>query len=268
MTLVKIGGRFYDVPECWNELTAAQLLQVIRVICLKDYRAEEMILKLLQVITGMSDYRFLRQDLLELDEFLYLTAFLLREEMDFTHNLIPEYTFRDGDRQLTFYGPEDGFSNLRMEELALSEHLFLSWYEEKDNEQLLNELVATIYRPAPAGYDLQRNPDGDRREPCNQNISSFNARRYIARWPLVVRLAIAYWYNGCKQAMIRSNTEVFEGGTGEPAKYGMVSVMLGVAESGVFGPMDSVNRQYVNLVMMHLNEQVALAKKMKEESKA
>jgi hypothetical protein len=262
MKKILLNKRFYSVAESWNELTEKQLLQVMRILFLPpvkgELKAEEKLLRLTQTIIGLSNYRFFQCNVEELEEFFYLTSFLFAKDLVFTKNILPLYKYS----HTAFYGPADHLDNLRMKEFTLTEDLYMRWYDsEQRDTQALNELVAILYRPAPAHYDFVRNPNGDCRERFNQNVSSFYASNYINLWPPEVKIAIAYWYNGCRIEMVNRNPEVFSG-SGDPALYGLVSVMLNVAESKVFGDFDKVEEQYVNLVMMQLNEAIDKGKKL------
>ena len=264
MLTIELNKKFYSIPISWNELTAKQLLQVMDVLFLKGYKPEQLFLKLLQVLTGISTYRFFKTDVEELEEYFYLTAFLLRSDLVFTQNLLPEVV-ADEEK---FYGPESGLNNLRMKEFTLTEDYYSQWFDsEKKNEEALNQMIAILYRPAPEGYNFLKNEAGDFREAFNQGISAYNANKYITHWPKEVKLAISTWYAGCRLAMVADNPEVFGGG-GEPSEYGLVSVMLDVAESGVFGPFKEVEEQYVNLVLMQMNQTIAKNKKAEAQLKA
>lgn len=265
MTTICITKKYYNIPTEWNELSAKQILQVMDVLFLKGYNAEHILLRLVQVLTGISEYRFLKADVRELDEFFYLTAFLLKPDIEFTKNILPFWPENDLQH---FYGPDDALNNLRMKEFTLTEDLYMRWWDsDKQDIDALNELVAILYRPAPEDYDFEKNEAGDFREPFNQNVSSFYAKKYISKWPMNTRLAIAAWYNGCRLHIVASNPEVFAGAGGDPALFGLVSVMLDVAETRVFGPFKEVEEQYVNLVLMHLNQALDKGKKMEAASK-
>lgn len=241
-------------------MNADQLLQVMNILFLKKYKAEQILLKLLKVLTGAKTSHFFKWDVMEAEEFFYLTVFVIQQDMVFTKNHLPLYQYSHTE----FYGPSDFLDNLRMKEFTLTEDLYTRWFDsEKQDTEVLNDLVAILYRPAPAKYDHQMNPDGDHREKFNQNISSHYAKTYVCQWPMDVKLAIATWYGGCRLHIVKNNPDVFEGGSGDPARYGLVSVMLNIAEGHVFGDFEKVEDQYVNLVMMQLNESVDKAKRLK-----
>lgn len=266
MVTIQLNKKHYSIPNTWNVLSAKQLLQVMDVLFLKGYKAEAMLLKLLKVVTGASMYEFLKWDVVEAEEYFYLLVFLLHPEFDFTKNILPVVRYKNE----AYYGPSDHLDNLRMKEFVNTENLFMRWCEtEKKDDSFLNELVAVLYRPSMGGwYDKEINTEGDCREPFNYNISLYQAKHCTNRWPMNVRLAIATWYDGCRRKLVSSNPDVFEGGSGEASRYGMISVMLNIAEGGVFGPFEKVEDQYVHLVMMQLNELVDKSKKMEAAAKA
>lgn len=273
MKLIELNKRYYEFPTAWDELTAKQLLQVMDVLFLKDYKAEQMLLRLVQVLTGMSNYQFFRCAPEELEEYFYLLVFLLKEDIDFTKNLLP--TVNCPQSTTPFYGPADAGNNLRMAEFSFAEDFFIAWSEVR-NEGLstqdskletLNSLVATLYRPLEKGYDTERNEKGDPREPYNDNLTAYYVKNFVAHWPLNLRLAIATWYGGVRRHIITSNPDVFEGSGGEPARFGLVSVMLNVAEEGVLGKFSEVENEFVSLVMMHLTDSIDKAKKLTQNSK-
>ncbi len=84
MTLITLNNKSYSIPSQWNELTPKQLLEVMDTLFLKEYPAEQMLLKLLKVLTGMSTYQFLKCRVEEMEEFFYLLAFILQENIEFT----------------------------------------------------------------------------------------------------------------------------------------------------------------------------------------
>jgi hypothetical protein len=274
MKLIELNKNFYEFPEKWNELDQKRLLNLVSVMFLKGYTAEKMLLQLIRVLAALSHYQFLRCTPEELEQYFYLVVPYLQEEIEFTKNLVPRFKFKvPGSTNLheIFYGPDDECSNLKMKEFTFLESAYVRWCESKRQDiDLLNEIVAILYRPAPAGYDIARNEAGDRREPFNENISTYYAKKYVAHWPATVKLAIAIWYGGCRIQITQNYPDLFNT-DGEPVReagaYGLLSVMMNVAESGVFGPFHLVEDQYVNLVLIQLSDMMAKARKLERESK-
>lgn len=257
MTLATIHNKIYFVPTSWNELTGAQLVKIMRLLH-QEMDITEGRLQLLRVITGMSWWRFVLADPEVLSQFLYLTDFLV-EKNTLTKQLLPKYR--------GYYGPSSNFENLRMGEFVLCEHLYFSHKDSPANPSLVNELVAILYREAKEGYDFRRNPDGDARIVFNEFISQYSAHKKISKWPEEVKRAIVYWYEACREKMISDFPDVFAGGSGEPAKYGLISVMRSVAEKGIHGNFESVEQKYVRLIMVELDEMLREAKQQLESIK-
>jgi hypothetical protein len=271
MTIIEVYKKYITVPTQWNELSGRQLLQVMDTLFLKGYPTELQILKLFKIVLNLNWWQFFRlqrqPDIIE--EYLYLVGFLLQPQTGLTKNLLPVFKHQG----VTYCGPDSEISNLRMNEFTFTEDHFIAWWEEMsqgktNNTERLDELVAILYRPAKPGYNMKQNPDGDARQKYNQNICSYSAKKYISHWPMARKLAIAYWYGGCRQQLMESNPDVFGGSGGEASRYGLVSVMLNVAEDKVFGDFEKVEEQYVNLVLMQLNEMVDRSRRMEKESQS
>jgi len=258
MKVIELNKRIYTVPETWNELTGGQLLQVMEVLYGR-YEVKEAQLKLLKILTGCSWYRFFLTPVEERVDYLYLTHFLVNES-NLTKQLLPVYK--------GFYGPDDDFNNITGEEFVFSEDYYFKCFTQSSydapremQEEYLNELVAVLYRPKKNGYDLALNKDGDARQPFNQNVSAYHAKNTIKKWPLEAKLAIFTWYEVCRMQMIEQNPDIFSGGSGEAAKYGLISVMRVIAEGGIHGTFDQVQKMYVKMWMVELNEKYEEAKR-------
>jgi hypothetical protein len=259
MTIIEVNKRMYTVPTEWNELSRSQLFDIMDCLFIRQYGADQGVLKLLKIITGMTYFRFYQVKAEELEEYFYLTRFLLEPRTNLTRQLIKEY---DG-----LYGPSDNLDNIVMQELTYSDSYFMRWGEDRENTAILDSFVATLYRPAKRRYDFKKDPEGDPREPFNSNLCEWRAKNIIAKWPRNVKLAIAYWYDACRWQIVENNPEVFGEG-GESPKYGMVSMMMNVAEDGVLGTFNDVEKQYVTIVLMKINESIVKAKAQERAMKA
>jgi hypothetical protein len=259
LTIVCINKRYYTVPTEWNELSQKQLLQVMECLFIKQYTGEQIVLQLLKILTGMSPFRFFSTRVHDLEEFFYLALFILQEDKALTKQILHVW---DG-----LHGPSDELGNLVMAELVFADAHFMAWAEDKENMELLDQLVAVLYRPVKPGYDLDKDPDGDPREEFNSNLCSWRAVHVIKRWPISVKLAIVTYYAACRWQMVENNDEVFGGDGGDPAKYGLVSVIRQVAKNSVLGDFNKVEKQLVSLVLIELNESIAEAKAQEKAMK-
>lgn len=258
MTIITINKKDFAIPTEWNELSPEQLLMVMDTIYLKQYEPVKMLLKLLKVLLNVGYFRWLKIKADDLNEFLYLTGFLVQGNLNFYKQLIPVY---DG-----YHGPADEIGNMEGGEFVFSEHYHELWWNDKNNLQALDDFVAVIYRPVKKGYDLKKDPDGDPRVPFNENVCSYLAKTVIWKWPMPVKLAIATWYAGCRQKMVNDNRDVF-GGNGEAAKYGLISILRAIAEKGTYGTFEKVERMKLSLMMIEMNETVEEGKRLEEQMK-
>jgi len=258
MKTVQIGDKEYSIPGCWNELTAAQLVEIMDACYVRKYEPLTLLMKFFKILIDVSyrTWRKLKPE--EIDELLYLVTFLFEEKTNLTKQLLPVY-----DR---LYGPSDDIGNMLMGEFTFSEHYFLKWKDDRTDDDALNHFVAAIYRPAKKNYDFRMNPDGDCREKFNQNISARYADDIISKWPLKIKLAIVTWYGGCRQQLVDRYPDVF-GGSGEPAKYGLIQIMMNIAKEGTHGDFESVENKSVHLMMIHMNINVEEMKRAEQEAK-
>jgi len=251
MTLVQLNKKWYSIPTMWNELTSKQLVAILRV-CNANWSLMEAQVQLFKILTGIRWIKLWWLGPLEIEDKLYLVDWVFKDN-SLTKNLLPIYRHH--------YGPADNFSNLQVCEFIFTEQYYQQ-YKEQGDLQYLNRLLAILYRPAKAGYNKNRNEDGDIREPYNDNLTTVYARK-IARWPIPLKEAILFWYEGCRNSLVNDNPDVFGGAGGDPAKYGLWSVMRGVAEKAIHGNINQVEKMYVRVFMMELNELVAEADRIR-----
>lgn len=255
MKQILISKKYYNFPETWNELTGDQLVQVLQVLE-KDWPAEKKLLRLVQRLAGLSSRRFLFADVDEIAEYFYLLQFLL-EGNTLTKNLLPEYK--------GFYGPADSLSNLLVKEYIYAESYYLA-YKEQGSLLDLDNLVAVIYRPGKEHYDYQLNPDGDQRIAFNENLIGHYGSQ-LHHWSLEVKQAIVHWFEGCRLKMIEDYSDVFSGDGGEPAKRGMLSIVVGMAETATFGTFQQVEQLNLHTFMIGLSEAVEKSRLMEQQLK-
>lgn len=254
MTIIELNKRYYTIPTSWDELSKKQLLRCIDVLH-SDVDVDSTMLQLLRILTGISWVRFLLAPMEEKVEFFYLCYFLMIDSGPIV-NIIKHHK--------KFLGPADDFNNITGDEFIFTEDHYLKFVNSEHKDiTALNELVAILYRPAKRDYDLDINPDGDGRQSFNQNICSFFGKTRIKKWKLGVKLAIFHWYLACREKMISENQDIFTGGNNEPAKYGLLSVMRTIAETGIHGDFEKVQKMYVKMWMMELNEKMEEGKKVK-----
>jgi hypothetical protein len=237
------------------------LLQLMDILY-STQKADSAVLQIFRILTGMSHFTFFSTKVVDMEDYLYLCEFLLQKNT-LTKNLI---RIHEG-----FAGPADDFRNITGLEFVYSEDFyFRAFAKEEDsdsrtiNVEMLNQLVAVLYRPIKRDYNTEIDPDGDIRSAFNENICYYHACGVIRYWPLQTKLAIFTWYEGCRQKMIEDNPEIFTGGSGEPAKFGLLSVMRTIAETGIHGDFEKVQKMFVKMWMIELNEKAEEVKRLEK----
>lgn len=241
------------MPTQWDELSGKQLIAALQAFNALSGIALQ--IRLFKIVSGASWLRLiLAGSAAYITDKLYLINFLF-DFNTLTKNPLPRFR--------NWYGPTDELNNLQVCEFIFSETYYQQYKDSGDNNHLHN-LIATLYRPAKRSYDRKRNEDGDIREAFNDNLTKLYATR-VAKWPPRAKKAILFWYEGCRAFLINSNPDVF-GSVGEPAKYGLWSVMRGIAEKNIHGNINSVEKMYVKVFLMELNELVEESRRIKDAS--
>ncbi len=256
MNLVYYGKDVYQTPSTWNELRRRQLLEVIGIFHAQVPEVKGFLM-ILRALTRIPWWKFLRMQTPHMENAAREVAAFLMEKNDLTRNIIP--------RKGIYFGPSDHMQNLKCGEFCFTEIFYSRWKNEQD-EASLDRLVAVLYRRPKLWYNHWLNPAGDRRVAFNPNLIDHDARR-SAKWNKNLKLAIAHFYEGCRNEKMAANPKVFENGNGEESVHGMWSVMRNVAKAGHFGSLDNVMDQYVDTILMELNEVVVEAERMEAEMK-
>jgi hypothetical protein len=261
MTTISIRSKTFQVATTWNELSQDQLLRICSII----YASMPLHLAKLLMIKQMAQVPTIFWNSLtgdDVSEFLYLADDMLKTRL--TKQLVPLHTVNTWWKPKTFAGPADNFNNLKMAEFVFTENYFFKYKEDETNTAALDQLVAVLYRPIKPRYDITINPDGDTRQEFNENRCAHNAAHYIRKWDHRLKLAALTYYEHCRLQLIDDFPAVFSGGSGEPAKYGLITMMRNVAQGGNHGNFERVENMYLKLVMIELDEMLMEAEQIEK----
>jgi hypothetical protein len=259
-TIITIKTKTFTVPTEWNELTAGQLLEVCTVLY-GEYPVSYGHLMLLKIITGAGTPFWNSLKPADVEEFLYIGEHLVNNTR-LTKQILPFQRVRCLFGHKTFAPPADNFDNLRMSEFVFTEDYFFKFKEDETDLQWLDKLCAVLFRPLRKRYNWKINPDGDVREPFKESQCLYYAKRYVRKWPLTTKLSILTWYEHCRLQLVEDWPDVFKGGEGDPAKYGLVTMMRNVAQAGTHGTFEVVENLPLKLVMIELDELLAEAERL------
>lgn len=255
MVKLHYKNKTYNIPTEWNELNVKQLIGISGVLHSKVEETKGRLM-ILRKLAGMSWWTFFKFPQDELAQLTDLTNFVLTKNT-LTRQLLPHYR--------GLYGPDSELANLKMNEFVFAE-LFFSEYKNEENNAARDKLIAVLYRRAKKHYDKKLNKDGDVRRDFNANLIERDALT-MQGWPVNVKQAIVLWYAGCREAWAATYENVLGGSGGAPSKYGMYSIIRNVAKDNVFGNFEEVEQQYVNTILMHLDETITEAQEIEKQYK-
>ncbi|MGI4870449.1 MAG: hypothetical protein ACRYFX_04635 [Janthinobacterium lividum] len=196
MNHATVGRRTFEVAGRFAELKPRQLVAIVGLLH-AQLPVLELRLRLTLVLLDVRRRPWLFWQLRRMSaesrhELTALAAFCLREPR-LTKQLLP--VLRVPGTLTRLHGPADAFSNLTFAEFIQAEGYFAAYQRERDVRHL-DQLVATLYRPAGG-----RNPD-DRRQPFAP-CEVAGRLRAVARLPLATRLTVQLWYGSCRTAWVR-----------------------------------------------------------------
>jgi hypothetical protein len=269
MLNVEFGSRLYLVPTAWNELSRRQLLRITRLHGQTFATARALDDAFRRVLLAIPGRLLARLNGIQRAELRHLVPVgFLREPhkgSPLTAQLLEHLPYLKWWQGLgaRYYGPRANFRNLRFAEFMFADAYFLRYLQTND-EQQLDRLVATLYRPQRAGY-APHSPGygGDRREDFNENLLDARTRA-IAKQPHHVKYAVLLWYQGCRKALENRFEYVFTAdNTSKATKSGWGDVLHELA--GGVHRIDATAEQLLPTVLREMNRVLRQAEERAEK---
>lgn len=203
---IQFGRLERYVPTAWHELSRRQLEAVAT--ALYECQGEALIRALLAAL--MSWPRWLAPAILTpayCQQHAHLVQFLL-DDVAIAEQLIP--SVRPAWWRGRLFGPAAKLANVQFLEFVFADSLFMAAIRPKADGKVLDQFVATLYRPQRAGYNPTA-PDygGDRRQDFNRHLIEHHAAA-VARLPLATKRAILLWYRGCRRLLEERYEDLFD----------------------------------------------------------
>lgn len=222
MLTVEIGGKRKQIPSSYNEITLEQLRVYVEFVerrkseifslengkvVVKDQKAlTEAQSALLWAILDMKFRLFVRigayqiRDLVATEK---LVDFFFTDLL--TENKLPRIKrFRK-----SLYGPVNAFHRLSFEEFGFADNAFHQFNHTGDIKYL-DELVATLYRPAKKKFDPKAaDTDGDIRQEFNFLTIDFRMDQ-VAKMREVDKWCVYVWFDHCRRQLVERYKELFE----------------------------------------------------------
>jgi len=211
---VKIDGKEVLVPITWDGLDKKQLLTIGKYWPLIYSQTDEeelsnayyiskcFVLKSLLKVNGRT---FAKLDLDQVAVAFYELMGFLNEAPDLNTQILPH--FRLFGRK--YIGPEAKLYSSSFNEMIVADTLYMKIAKGETN--LLEELVATLYRPKMGLFEMdeaKKNKfwNGDKRKPFNEKRTKLLAKHFQKYLPVKYKWAIFYFYWGFRN----TNVVVFE----------------------------------------------------------
>lgn len=181
-----------------------------------------------------------------------------------------------------YYGPDDGFQNLVFIEFLDALNWFKLFQDTKE-ETYLDKLIAVLYRPEVENYEIirKRNDfDGNRRVKYNRNLVEWRAE-HLGKLPFYYKWAVYLYFNACYHFITseeidvngitvnlgtlfrKENPDNISSGKG----LGMTGLMFKIAETGIFGNVESVAYQNIYDILLVMYQQKVEYDEMKRKLK-
>lgn len=239
MTTLYFQDHHLLVADRYNELNGAQVVDIAGLF-LDGGDMLNATVKALKYISNASKVTFSLLPAEAIDKWLPYAAWVF-EANTLTQQVLPTYAH--------YHGPKSGLSNLILKEFHACE---MHYRMHQDGiEASLEKLIAVLYRPHKPEYNFTLDRDGDAREAYNSNTVDYHSK-IITSWPLKIKNAILFFYDGCREHLIKSYPTIFVKGDGGDQFTGMFTLMRGLAKDGKFGDFEKVENLYVQTALMEL----------------
>lgn len=163
-----------------------------------------------------------------------------------------------------YYGPETRLFNILFDEFLEADQHFLAFTRTHDDNDL-NKLVATLYRPADKRVKPGNiNYTGDRRETFNDNLVEYRAKK-LRRVPVETKLIILFFYQGCREFLKVNFPAVFSESTGKKGRnYGPLELVDALTNEDV---TKKPEKEKLYKVMVRLQKSADKYEEMKKNLK-
>ena len=273
------------IPSCWNEVSKAAYPYLASLYLAKHLdKYQKTVGAFLLFCKEPCNKSKLERQLLpeEMYELLPLVDWVF-DKVDLTINLIPVlselywHIWRYNTKHLL--GPDDGLKNLRFAEWILADTFFcdysLSQYDDAYRDELLNKLVAVLYRPRGKGDDYTPGKPtyrGDQREKFNDANIDIRAKQ-VARVPKYIRQAIYLWFASCRQQIIAQYPKVFDADEEDKNKnsllsgFGWFGIYDDLRGDPKFGGPDRLEEEFVLTIFQSITRSSLKMDQFRRENK-
>lgn len=259
MLTFRLDGRPHRLPDRWADLTASQLLAAAPHLAADSAAARLAVVRAWCPRLRDRDLRRLTAD--QLWDVLSLVGWAWRDELDAA--ALPSFRHRGR----VYLLPEARLLDAVVVEYAMASVFFHQFARpQRPQPGALDQLVATLCRPAAAGLDVNDPAwDGQRREKYNGKIAEARAGE-LADLPLGVKVVVLHHFLGAQRFIHRAYPDLYK--KPEPAGDGPVpaprpigdgtevlELLADLAERGTYGTYEQVATTSLHTVFFNLAKQ-------------
>jgi hypothetical protein len=256
MQTFRLDDKPYQVAGNWAELTAAQLLAVAPHLVADTGAAR---LAVLQELCPVPRKLLRKLTADQLWDLLTLVAWVWREEVS------PDQLTEFRHRGRVYLVPAPRLADAVLIEWAMAKVYFQQFARPKSpSPQALDQLVATLCRPARADLDVvQQDPgwDGQRRERYNAKLAEARAKE-LADAPLAVKVLVLHHFLAALRFVHRAYPDLWrkpgpepEGPAAPKPKHSdgteVLELLHNLAEKGTYGTYEAT--AYINVHTIFFN---------------
>ena len=229
MNTVSIDGVTRELPSSWNELSSRQLLVACRLI-IRHVPVTEFKVKVLFQFLSVRKKLFRKidpEDVLFLSE----TFSFLQDQVSLTRALIPSIRVnRFPWRKL--YGPSDAMKSCTFGEFTKAQIRFEA-YNKSQDPQLLDEMVAVLFRPRKSFWWIRRN-FGESTDPRVRFLDrTLHGRaKQMAGVDPAIKYAVQLFFSGVQSAIAEKFPNVYRHDHSETSSSGngWISLVISLAD--------------------------------------
>ena len=264
MHSIKIDKRRYQLPSGWEELTKDQ----VRKVAVVHGNGFERNLQALFLLSS----RRLKNDLARIDP-AKVSAIAdclewLNDKRDLddpTDEVFPLVkSFRH--KGTVYHFPQESLNDVMVGEWSWADHYITQIGENPHNPAPhLHGLLATVCRPLrPKKERTAKDYDGYPRQYFNPELIPYFEKKLKGVQPWVY--FVLDDYVGRCQKMLKARYEpVFSGPKSDGPNWGWNGIVMNVAETGIYGPEKSVNRENIHNLCLYLSKKILDDRAFKQE---
>jgi hypothetical protein len=234
-----------SVPSSWNELSRSQLESIAGLLAQEQKSVYAFRIKVLEILAKLSKMTVFQ---IGAERLVDLFAFVewVEQDIELTDNKVLDIKCKG----VRFMGPIGDFSSLTCGEWTDADEAYLD-YLQTNKEESLDRLMAILYRERDKKMS-PKNPlwKNDYRLPYTE--ATVKGRiPYMARIPMPTKLAVLFWWKGCRQEWEAVFERVFKDKGAGPESFGWQETVIKLS-GAEFGDLEKTQSTAMYKLMLKM----------------